>query len=346
MIDEDDDDIPDFVVGSGSEHQVSVSEYTGNAQTPHNKVVSHEEEALARKLNFEDEHLVSDNHVKLAQEQSINGSRADIADFSVATNVQKISTDAALANRQTIQAESVDSNRASLPGEEQVSDNHQVLPAHASAGNNRQKLPPTPSSAASGADTSTAGSAHLGGLNGQHVPLKDEVNNHPSIHEPSVSDNHQVLDHPNDPVRNRQALHSEVAGNPNHPTTPQAPGTDTNRQPLGTENIKDHRVQVTEEPIKRAQVDDPKTQTSSPSTRATLDDSEATLADHADKPTHLDEGLDRQNSAHGGASLGAHLEVHPGAHHAGSNLHQRIEDLKHKVDDLNHRLTDIEHKHP
>jgi hypothetical protein len=317
MIDEDDDDIPDFVVGSGSEHQVSVSEYTGNAQTPHNKVVSHEEEALARKLNFEDEHLVSDNHVKLAQEQSINGSRADIADFSVATNVQKISTDAALANRQTIQAESVDSNRASLPGEEQVSDNHQVLPAHASAGNNRQKLPPTPSSAASGADTSTAGSAHLGGLNGQHVPLKDEVNNHPSIHEPSVSDNHQVLDHPNDPVRNRQALHSEVAGNPNHPTTTQAPKTDTNRQPLGTENIKDHRVQVTEEPIKRAQVDDPKTQTSSTLTNTTLGDSEATLAGHADNPSHPDQGLDRQNSAHLGA--------HPGTHHAGSNLHQRIE---------------------
>jgi hypothetical protein len=38
-----DDEFPD-IIGSGTEHHVSVSEHTGNAKTPHNNVSSHEEE--------------------------------------------------------------------------------------------------------------------------------------------------------------------------------------------------------------------------------------------------------------------------------------------------------------
>ena len=47
-----DDEFPD-IIGSGTEHHVSVSERTGNAKTPQNHVSSHEEETEALKRNFE-----------------------------------------------------------------------------------------------------------------------------------------------------------------------------------------------------------------------------------------------------------------------------------------------------
>ena len=89
MIDEDDDDIPSFVVSSGSEHHVSVSEHTGNAKTPHNKVVSHEEETQARKLAFEKHDGDSDSSQK-----------HDAHDETV--HAQKIANDVASANTQAI----------------------------------------------------------------------------------------------------------------------------------------------------------------------------------------------------------------------------------------------------
>lgn len=197
MID-DDDDIPNFVVSSGSEHHVSVSEHTGNAKTPKNKVVSHEEETQARKLAFEKNHEATVAHIAHPEDDPLAHGHGVADHTGPAGNVQKISADDPLANRQAIDphapvganvqaiptqviaanrqgvhTDTLDSNRASIAGVDAVKDNRQAAPSDKSAEANRQKLGNT------GSAPNVQGLAHEA-LDNQRVGL----------HAAGASDNH------------------------------------------------------------------------------------------------------------------------------------------------------------
>ena len=211
MID-DDDDIPNFVVSSGSEHHVSVSEHTGNAKTPHNKVVSHEEEVQARKLAFEQNHDASAAHTKPPQADGPAHAQVVADHTGAAVNVQKIDADASSANRQGVHTDTLDSNRASIPGAHQMGDNKQAAPSDTSADNNRQKID-------AAANVTNVQALANDPLNTQRARIQTA----------GVNDNHQAI--PGDEAAaNRQKI-----GVPSNATNLQALPQDAasdNRQPL------------------------------------------------------------------------------------------------------------------
>ena len=228
MIDED-DDIPSFV-GSGSPHHVSVSEHTGNAKTPHNKVVSHEEETLARKLAFE-KHKADSDSVKTPDAKDAAANVQTVQPDEMAANVQKIAADAAPANRQAltpnarpganvqdipteviapnlqgIHTDTLGANRASMASPEQSNDNRQTVHADAAADDNRQKVnAPTLAANVQGV-THDAVQSHQ-----EALPSDDASDNRQTLAaDAATPDNRQKI---GDPVKsaNRQALDSEVA---------------------------------------------------------------------------------------------------------------------------------------
>jgi hypothetical protein len=116
------------LVRSGTQHSVSVSEHTGNAKTPKNVVVSHEEETEARKRAFEQKALAA-----LEAERALAAALDEHTDNKVSdeahadTNIQKVAADKQAANRQ------------SLPGEEASKPNVQSVSTDAIEAN-RQKV--------------------------------------------------------------------------------------------------------------------------------------------------------------------------------------------------------------
>ena len=253
----DDDDIPDFIVGSGSEHHVSVSEHTGNAKTPHNKVVSHEEEALARKLAFEHDSLASEAHKTPGEDHALGQAHLDAHDPHAADNVQKIAADKASANHQTIlekglpgakvqniatevtapnrqgiHTDTVGSNYASIAGPEHGSDNKPKVPADTPTDNNRQKV-----------------GSHDDAPNVQGLASDAEQSHRVGIHTEGVSDNHQALP-AHATTNNRQPLPStaaaagaSAAAHPSGVNEQQIPTLNetVNHQPIQDQSLSDNR---------------------------------------------------------------------------------------------------------
>jgi len=154
------------LVRSGSQHSVSVSEHTGNAKTPKNIVVSHEEETEARKRAFEQkalaameaekalaaalaehvEHTVSDdstadaNIQKVATSQEATNRQSIAGEDAVRPNVQSISTDALEDNHQHISGGNIATNKQSVTGEKAIEANRQGIPTDVIA-DNVQNIP-------------------------------------------------------------------------------------------------------------------------------------------------------------------------------------------------------------
>jgi len=260
MIDED-DDIPSFVVSSGSEHHVSVSEHTGNAKTPHNKVVSHEDETLARKLAFE-KHTPESNAGKAPGATTAAHVQAVNTDAQAGANVQKIEADAAPANhqaipknaplganvqdihteviapnRQGIHTDALGSNRASIVGPEQDNDNKQNISADTPAVSNRLKIDASAQSANVQALAHDAQQTHRAGIqtqgaddNMQSVAADAAADdNRQKIGAPAQAPNVQSLGKDSD-AEHRVGVHTEGV-NDNHQAIPtEAAGN--NRQTL------------------------------------------------------------------------------------------------------------------
>ena len=155
-----DDDFSN-IVRSGSEHSVSVSETTGNAKTPKNFVVSHEQETQARKLAFEQKALaaleaqkaLSDvlaEHAQqdLANDGAQNANIQKVADDQAADNLQKltgagatrpnvqnVSTDGLEANVQQVSTDKIHDNNQALGTNKGIAANVQNISADAIAAN-------------------------------------------------------------------------------------------------------------------------------------------------------------------------------------------------------------------
>ncbi len=153
------------IVRSGSQHSVSVSEHTGNAKTPKNIVVSHEEETEARKRAFEQkalaeleakkalddaldehtEHLASNDSADAANIQKIAADKAaqnrqSIPEGGATTpNVQSVSTDVIDANIQSIGTDNIQANIQNIAGDKGIAANVQNVSMDAIA-SNQQKL--------------------------------------------------------------------------------------------------------------------------------------------------------------------------------------------------------------
>lgn len=158
-----DDDFSN-IVRSGAEHHVSVSEHTGNAKTPKNIVVSHEEETEARKRAFEQkalaeleaekalaaalaehiEHVPSDTNTTDANIQKIAGDtaaqnrQAIAADGATVANVQSVSTDVLDANIQNIGTDSIKTNVQNIGADKGISTNVQNVSIDVIAPNQQQ----------------------------------------------------------------------------------------------------------------------------------------------------------------------------------------------------------------
>ncbi len=149
------------IVRSGSEHHVSVSEHTGNAKTPKNNVVSHEEETLAKKRAFEQqvlaaleaqkaladalaEHAELDipndgaqdaNIQKVADKQTANNLQSIAGDAAAKPNVQNVSTDVLEANKQQVSTDKIQDNIQTVSNNNVVAANIQNIAADAIAAN-------------------------------------------------------------------------------------------------------------------------------------------------------------------------------------------------------------------
>jgi len=217
-----DDDFPNLV-RSGTEHSVSVSEHSGNAKTPHNKVTSHEEETEARKHAFEEKALAAlkaekalaaalaehapyfapDDAAESANIQKIDGNTEAKThqvihdDQGPSSNVQNISTDGLNANQQLIESTTVSDNIQSLGHEKGVAPNVQNVPADGIAANKQQI------EGGKGIQDRRPG-----------VPTDTFSTNHQNIPTESISDNLQRI--PTDNQPRHQTVAVSESGNTNH----------------------------------------------------------------------------------------------------------------------------------
>ena len=377
MIDED-DDIPSFVVGSGSEHHVSVSEHTGNAKTPHNKVVSHEEETQARKLAFE-------------KHDSDSGSTQKPAPNDAAANLQNIPNDAlgsqlaSAAGPQTVadkqQAVSSDTTREK---------NQQSLAADPTADSNRQKIGASAQTPNVQGLANDAGADHRVGIptegvghNSAAVPADVAANNRQSLAaDAPVDSNRQPL--PGTPA----AQGASAAAHPSGVNEQQIPTLNEmdNRQPVQNQGLSDNRQALgqpnaepnlqglgalangpnhqaapsTPEPGANRQAvgaqalqDHREAASSAPIERAKVDfspvASSSAQASPSDTPDTTQAGKAKKKPRPGVTLPGLIADpsaASPEALDAAAEFHRRVLDIKHNVDNLNHRLTDFEQNEP
>lgn len=217
-----DDDFPNLV-RSGTEHSVSVSEHSGNAKTPHNKVTSHEEETEARKHAFEEKALAAlkaekalaaalaehtpyfapDDAADSANIQKNDGNteaknhQVIHDDQGPSSNVQNIPTDGLNANQQLIESTTVSDNIQSLGHEKGVAPNVQNVPADGIAANKQQI------EGGKGIQDRRPG-----------VPTDTFSTNHQNIPTESISDNLQRI--PTDNQPRHQTVAVSESGSTNH----------------------------------------------------------------------------------------------------------------------------------
>ncbi len=195
------DDEFSSIIGSGTEHHVSVSEHTGNAKTPQNNVSSHEAEIEARKHDFEAQALAALEEKKaLAAALAEHAAHAAPQETSADANIQKFSTEkntnnrqtiandgAAKANVQTIGSDPHQDNIQSLTGGN-TAKNTQNIAADKAVPNNRQSINQQPQI-----------------KNVQTIPTEVAASNEQHISKAAVQNNQQTIEK-SDPSLNRQSV--------------------------------------------------------------------------------------------------------------------------------------------
>jgi len=195
-----DDEFP-TIIGSGTDHHVSVSEHTGNAKTPQNNVSSHEAEIEARKHAFEAQALVALEEKKaLAAAIAAHEAHAAPQETAADANIQKISADKNTNNRQTIANDGAAKPNVQTIGSELQQDNIQTL-----AGGNTAKN--TQSIAADKAITNNRQSIDQPPQvkNVQTIPTEVTASNEQQISKAAVQNNQQTIEK-SDPSLNRQSV--------------------------------------------------------------------------------------------------------------------------------------------
>jgi hypothetical protein len=134
------DDFPDFVVRSGSEHHVSVSERTGNAKTPKNIVVSHPEKTRERKLAFDHVNDVSTDTAQDKTQQQPDNAVAVPASDSAKANVLNVPITALAPNKQDVNIDSIQDHRQAIAQDDTVGTNRQTTATTAPTSANVQNV--------------------------------------------------------------------------------------------------------------------------------------------------------------------------------------------------------------
>lgn len=156
------DDDSSSLVRSGALHSVSVSEYTGDAKTPKNMIVSHEQETQARKRAFEQQELAAleakkalathneyiaphnfstdANIQKIEVGTNANHQQAFAGDSAVPPNVQNISADVFSTNLQKVGTDNTQDNLQFINGGEDIAPNMQNIAGEKSIRTNRQLI--------------------------------------------------------------------------------------------------------------------------------------------------------------------------------------------------------------
>jgi hypothetical protein len=242
------DDEFSSIIGSGTEHHVSVSEHTGNAKTPQNNVSSHEAEIEARKHDFEAQALAALEEKKaLAAALAEHAAHAAPQETSADANIQKFSTEkntnnrqtiandgAAKANVQTIGSDPHQDNIQSLTGGN-TAKNTQNIAADKAVPNNRQSINQQPQI-----------------KNVQTIPTEVAASNEQQISKAAVQNNQQTIEKSDTP-RNSQSVSNGnqlnnanltvkavVADVPHKPLPKVAPAT---RAPMTAEELEEAKRQ-------------------------------------------------------------------------------------------------------
>jgi len=314
------DDSPNFVVPSGSHHRVSVSEYTGNAKTPKNVVVSNPEETLKRKLAVDHVHDVSTNtdltvakdlqqptsvealpagntpkpNVLKVSDNGIGANRQTTAATVAAPNVQDVATEVIATNIQDLSAETFKDNLQSINNNSPVSDNRQPVKGPALVEPNLQKV--------AGEAVAPDNLQSLG---------QDEQDNTRVVIDTARSEPNRQAVVADDVGINRQALRNAAAM--------------PNRQEIGAEKIANHSEKLPGAEIARDQAQLPSGTEHGTANPSALRGSSANAQSHA-APTAKE--IKRKHDQ------------------AASEFQRRLLGIKQNVDNLNDRLTDFEQKQP
>lgn len=319
-----DDEFP-TIIGSGTEHHVSVSEHTGNAKTPKNMVTSHEEETQARKLAFEaQERAALEEKKALAQALAELGTHSSPPSPSTDANIQKLAadkntknsqaiagSDAVKPNIQTIASDSSQDNRQSVANDKNAETNRQVL-ATDGIGENRQEV---------GVDhmvdnhQSIAGDKPIG-TNRQAIPSDKPLADNRQTLPSDGGDNRQTLNEQN-AIKNRQVLEADSAGK--------------NRQAVEGEAIKDHFEPLPPSKLERATVNFPQSDG--------LSGSKA----HPAGPS-VSSAKVNVSTTHQPTSSPTQPALQLKRETFNDEFHGRLAGIKHNVEELNERLTDFEEK--
>lgn len=314
------DDSPHFVVPSGSEHRVSVSEYTGDAKTPKNVVVSDPEETRERKLAFDHQHDVSANtdrtvvkdtqqaasvealaatdtnkpKVLQVPDNGVGANGQTTAATPAVPNVQHVATEVIATNAQALPTEAVKDNLQSVSNNPQISDNRQPVNGPALVEPNLQKV--------TGEAVAPDNRQSLG---------QDQQDDTRVLIDTARSEPNRQAVAADDVGINRQAL-SHAAAMPN-------------RQEIGAEKIADHSEKLSGAEIARSQVQLPSDEQPGIANAPPLRSSPASGPSHA-APAAEETKLKHDQTA--------------------SAFQRRLLGIKHNVDNLNGRLTDFEQKQP
>lgn len=330
------------LVRSGSKHSVSVSEHTGNAKTPQNKVMSHEEETEALKRSFEEQALAAQEEEKaLAAALAEHTHALDLPDTATDANIQIITGDKGIKNNQTVANDgAAKANLQSIPTSapkansqtiesETYIDNIQALSSEKAAAN-RQSMADDKA-----IDTNRqAIDTQAQPKNRQSISTEEALSNTQNISSPDAQDNQQLIEEGAQGL-NRQPISQASAIAPNN----QAIGTpdpSLNRQGVGNGNIQSHFEALPSDKIERKKVDFP-TGDNSPSTGAPH--TTAVAAEATRKPvTKLAPAPRVPMTAQELENAKRQREKFSDA------FHGRLAGIKHNVEELNERLTDFEEK--
>jgi hypothetical protein len=348
-----DDEFPD-IIGSGSDHRVSVSEYTGNAKIPKNIVTSSEEETEARKHAFELQELAALDEKKALAAALSEHTRLPPQDAPADANIQKIANEkdtknrqsvddggAVKANIQSISTESVKANVQSI-GSDHLQDNIQSLARDKGLANNRQgistdAIAPNVQVLATEGNTANNQTIHKGPApvtNTQGIPADGTASNEQKIGKLGVPDNQQPL--AGDALgSNRQPLNqapSMAANNQavgvddpklNRQAAPAGLPLAANRQAVDKSNIRSHFEALPSGSVERKKVALPANESQRSSAKPAAKFAPAPRAPlTAQELEEAKRQRDKLNDAFQG----------------------RLAGIKHNVEALNGRLTDFEEK--
>lgn len=361
-----DDEFPN-IIGSGTEHHVSVSERTGNAKTPQNHVSSHELETEARKRNFEAQELAAleekkalaaaleehatqltaldtsaDDYIqKIAVDKDIKNRQTIANDGATKANVQSLPTDSTKTNVQTIGSDTQKDNIQSLTGEKGNTPNQQTIDsgnsfvnkqsvANGGSAPNQQTMDKGPALAA---NRQTLGQ-QPSPPNVQGIPTDTSASNQQKITNLDGQNNQQTVEQ-NGLGPNRQPVGQPPAIAPNK----QAVGADDpslNRQGVDNGNLQSHFEALPSGTIERKKVDFPSGNNQpghvNPAANTVTADathkSAAKLAPAPRAPMTAQELEDAKRKRE----------------KFSDEFHGRLAGIKHNVDELNDRLTDFEEK--